>query len=95
MGAFRAERTVNVVPLELIELGKMGASRKKWVLLELIELKKVGAFRDNKTQKRGLYRGIYPYCFNMGVTPPGGLFTVTNQKIDIAKHEIDFIRITQ
>ena len=27
-GAFRAERTVKVVPLELIELGKMGAFRK-------------------------------------------------------------------
>ena len=26
--AFRAERTVKVVPLELIELGKMGALRK-------------------------------------------------------------------
>ena len=26
--AFRAERTVKVVPLELIELGKMGAFRK-------------------------------------------------------------------
>ena len=40
VGAFRAERTVKIVPLELIELGKMGAFRKKWVLLELIELKK-------------------------------------------------------
>ena len=28
VGAFRAERTVKVVPLELIELGKMGALRK-------------------------------------------------------------------
>ena len=28
LGAFRAERTVKVVPLELIELGKMGAFRK-------------------------------------------------------------------
>ena len=28
VGAFRAERTVKVVPLELIELGKMGAFRK-------------------------------------------------------------------
>ena len=28
VGAFRAERTVRVVPLELIELGKMGAFRK-------------------------------------------------------------------
>ena len=27
-GAFRAERMVKVVPLELIELGKMGAFRK-------------------------------------------------------------------
>ena len=32
---------------------------------------KVGAFRANKTQKGGLYRGTYPYCFNMGVPPPG------------------------
>ena len=40
LGAFRAERTVKVVPLELIELGKMGAFRKKRVLFELIELKK-------------------------------------------------------
>ena len=38
VSAFRAERTVKVVPLELIELGKMGAKKrkKKWVLLELI-----------------------------------------------------------
>ena len=28
VGAFRAERKVKVVPLELIELGKMGAFRK-------------------------------------------------------------------
>ena len=28
VGAFRAERMVKVVPLELIELGKMGAFRK-------------------------------------------------------------------
>ena len=28
VGAFRAERTVKVVPLELMELGKMGAFRK-------------------------------------------------------------------
>ena len=28
MGAFTAERKVKVVPLELIELGKMGAFRK-------------------------------------------------------------------
>ena len=28
VGAFRAERTVKVVPLELIELGKMSAFRK-------------------------------------------------------------------
>ena len=33
-GDFRAESTVKVVPLELVELGK------RWVLLELIELKK-------------------------------------------------------
>ena len=38
--AFRAERTVKVVSLELIELGKSGCIQKKWVLLELIELKK-------------------------------------------------------
>ena len=31
---------------------------------------KVGAFRANKL-KRGLYRGTYPYCFNMGVPTPG------------------------
>ena len=30
VGAFRAERTVKVVPLELIKLGKMGAFRKSW-----------------------------------------------------------------
>ena len=28
VGAFRSERTVKVAPLELIELGKMGAFRK-------------------------------------------------------------------
>ena len=28
VGAFRADRTLKVVPLELIELGKMGAFRK-------------------------------------------------------------------
>ena len=28
VGAFRAERTVKVVPLEVIELGKMSAFRK-------------------------------------------------------------------
>ena len=28
VGAFRAERTVKVVPLELIELGKVGAFQK-------------------------------------------------------------------
>ena len=47
---------------------------------------KVGAFRANRTEKvgtfranktggggggGGLYRGTYPYCFNMGVPPPG------------------------
>ena len=31
---------------------------------------KVGAFRVNKTQKGELYRGTYPYYFNMGVPPP-------------------------
>ena len=29
MGAFRAERTVKIVRLELIELGKMGAFRTR------------------------------------------------------------------
>ena len=43
VGAFRGERTVKIVPLELIELGKNeknGCIQKKWVLLELIDLKK-------------------------------------------------------
>ena len=40
VGAFRAERMVKVVPLELIELGKNGCIQKKWVLLEPINLKK-------------------------------------------------------
>ena len=31
VGAFRAERTVKVVHLELIELGKNGCIQKKWV----------------------------------------------------------------
>ena len=34
---------------------------------------KVGAFRANKTNKKrggGLYRGPYPYYFNMRVPPP-------------------------
>ena len=53
VGAFRAERTVKAVPLELIELGKNGCIQKKWVLIELIELKKVGALRANKTKKSG------------------------------------------
>ena len=64
MGTFKDERTVKVVPLELIELGKMGAFRTN-------RTEKVGAFRANKTQKGGLYRGTYAYCFNMGVSPPG------------------------
>ena len=34
VGAFRAERTVKVVPLELIELGQWVHS-EKWVFLEL------------------------------------------------------------
>ena len=32
---------------------------------------KVLAFRANKFRKGGLYRATYPYCFNMGVPPPG------------------------
>ena len=55
VGAFRAERMVKVVPLELLELGKMGAFRKS-----------------------GTYRGTYPYCFNMGVSPPGVQFIIAN-----------------
>ena len=39
VGAFRADRTVNAVPLELIEMGK-------WVRLEI-----VGAFRAGRTEK--------------------------------------------
>ena len=51
MGAFRAERTVKVAPLELIELGKMGASEKVGAF-RANRTEKVGAFRANKTQKR-------------------------------------------
>ena len=41
VGAFRAERTVKVVPLELSDrTGENGCIQKKWVLLELIKLKK-------------------------------------------------------
>ena len=40
LGAFRAERTVKVVPSELIEIGEKVCIQKKLVLLELIELKK-------------------------------------------------------
>ena len=36
VGAFRAERMVKVLPIELT--GKNGCIQKKWVLLELIEL---------------------------------------------------------
>ena len=56
MDAFRAERTVKVVSLELIK-----RIQKKWVLLELIELgkwvhsEKVGAFRANRTGKMGAF----------------------------------------
>ena len=32
VGASRAERTVKVVPLELIELRKKGCIQKKWVI---------------------------------------------------------------
>ena len=72
MGTFRDERTVKVVPLELIELGKMG-TLKKMGAFGTNRTENVGAFRANKTQKGGggLYRGTYPYRFNMGVTPPG------------------------
>ena len=34
VGAFRAERTVKVVPLELFELGKMGAHTRTALLWE-------------------------------------------------------------
>ena len=44
VGAFRAERTVKVVPLELIELGKR------------VHSEKVGAFRANRTEKVGAFR---------------------------------------
>ena len=47
MGVFRAERTVQVVPLELIELGNIGAFRKSADRTE-----NVGAFRA-KISKRG------------------------------------------
>ena len=49
----------------------------QWVHSEKVSTanrtEKVGAFRVNKTQGGGggLYRGAYPYCFNMGVPPPG------------------------
>ena len=52
MGAFRAERTVKVVPLELIELGKMGASENVGAF-RAKRIENVGAFRANKTQKKG------------------------------------------
>ena len=72
--AFRAERTVEVVPLELIKLGKRVHSEKVGAF-RATQPEKVGAFRANKTKKKkagggGGYRGTYPYCFNMGV-PPG------------------------
>ena len=66
VGAFRAERTAD-------RTGENGCIQKKWVLLEDFRANrtvKVGAFRANKTQKGGLYRGTYPYCFNMGIPPP-------------------------
>ena len=53
VGAFRAERTVKVVPLELIELGKMGALRKSAGAFRANRTEKVGAPRANKTQTRG------------------------------------------
>ena len=54
VGAFRAERTVKVVPLELIELGKRVHSEKVGAF-RANRTEKVGAFRGNKTQKGGLY----------------------------------------
>ena len=55
MGAFRAERTVKVVPLELIELGKRVHSEKVGAF-RANQTEKVGAFRANKTKKGGFKR---------------------------------------
>ena len=53
---------------------------EKWVHSEKVgafranRTEKVGAFRANKTKIKGgggLYRDTDPYCFNMGVPPPG------------------------
>ena len=56
MGAFRAERTVKVVHLELIELGK-------------IHPEKVGAFRANRTEKIGAFRANNTQKKGGGVLP--------------------------
>ena len=59
VGAFRAERTVKVVPLELIKLGKKRVHSEKVGAFRANRTEKVGAFRANKTQKGGLYRGFH------------------------------------
>ena len=70
MGAFSAERTVKVVPLQLFELGKWVHSEKVGAF-RANRTENVGAFRANKAKKVGLYRGTYPYCFDMGAHPRG------------------------
>ena len=65
VGTFRAERTVKVIELEKMGTFKKGGS------FRANRTDKVGALRANKTKKAGLYRDTYPYCFNMGVPPPG------------------------
>ena len=64
-----------LLELKADRTGENGCIQQKWVLLELIDYQ-VGVFRANKTQKGGLNRGTYPFCFNMGNTPsPPGTCT--------------------
>ena len=66
MGAFRADRTVKFVHLELIELGAMVHSEKV-IAFRADRTEKVDAFRAKKKTGGGLYGGTYPYCLNMEV----------------------------